>query len=195
GLRIVILGRPNVGKSSLLNRLTATDRAIVDATPGTTRDTLEETLVVGGLHMHIVDTAGVRAAGDAVEAEGVRRTLRAVEAADAILLVSEGCGMDEGMEAQLPAERPVICVHNKIDLAGGTARVFEEAGRRHVALSAKTGAGVDLLLDVLKEQHEGSPADEDAVLARERHLEALREADAAMARAIEALAEIGRAHV
>lgn len=189
GLRIVILGRPNVGKSSLLNRLTATDRAIVDATPGTTRDTLEETLVVGGISMHIVDTAGVRAAGDAVEAEGVRRALRAVQEADAILLVTEACGKDGDIEARIPEGRPVICVHNKIDLRGEVPDSFQDGGRRHVALSAKTGAGIDLLVHALEALNEAGAAEEDAVLARERHLEALRAADGAVARAIDALAE------
>src|SRR5690606_15492977 len=157
--------------------------------PGTTRDTLEETLVVGGISMHIVDTAGVRAAGDAVEAEGVRRALRAVQEADAILLVTEACGKDGDIEARIPEGRPVICVHNKIDLRGEVPDSFQDGGRRHVALSAKTGAGIDLLVHALEALNEAGAAEEDAVLARERHLEALRAADGAVARAIDALAE------
>jgi tRNA modification GTPase len=189
GLRIVILGPPNAGKSSLLNRLLGSDRAIVDAAPGTTRDTVEESLVVGGIAMHAVDTAGLRDTADAVEAEGVRRALAAAAGADLLLVVME----DERAERELPRLRPQlpagcrrIIVRNKIDLGGTRACRVEAAGEATISLSAKTGDGLDLLLTELRAES-GAAAGEDAILARDRHIVALEQANAAVGRGLEAL--------
>lgn len=189
GLRVAIIGAPNVGKSSLLNRLTDSDRAIVHAYPGTTRDTLEEAIIVGGIRMQIIDTAGIRNAGDPVEEEGVRRSYRAMEGADVVVEVGEfGAAEDELVATalrQLPERVKRLRVRNKIDLAGRAPAVEITARGCCIDLSARTGAGVDLLLDALR--HEGGQgiAAEDAVLARARHLSELVAARAAVARGLE----------
>lgn len=187
GFRVVIAGPPNVGKSSLLNRLTESDRAIVDATPGTTRDTLEEGMVVGGIRMHIVDTAGIRDTADAVEAEGVRRARAAMESADLVLLVSEFGRADSAAASAvgraLPAGTHRLPVQNKIDLSGAAPCVDSGGG---IALSAKTGAGVDLLLEALRRASDDNAGGEDVVLARDRHLVALAGARECVARGLNA---------
>jgi tRNA modification GTPase len=189
GLRIVILGPPNAGKSSLLNRLLGTDRAIVDATPGTTRDTVEEGLLIGGIAMHAIDTAGIRDTGDAVEAEGVRRALAAAAGADLLLVVTEDARAEQELprlRQHLPADRRRIIVRNKIDLDGARAGRVVAGGEVTISLSAKTGDGLDLLLAELRAES-GAGAGEDAILARDRHIASLERANAAVARALEAL--------
>lgn len=174
GLRIVIAGAPNVGKSSLLNRLLGADRAIVDVTPGTTRDLVEGELELDGLCAHLVDTAGVRAAVDPVEREGVRRTLAALQQADVVIMVTEGDALPpRELVLQTRESCPCIRVRNKIDLDGGTPAARAGVDGWEVALSARTGAGVDLLRQVLS-RIAGSGADEeDVLLASARHLHEL----------------------
>jgi tRNA modification GTPase len=172
GMRLVIAGRPNAGKSSLLNRLVRREAAIVTHIPGTTRDVLRETVSLDGLPLHVVDTAGLRESDDPVEQEGMRRAWAEIEAADAVLLVVDdtlGEGVEEAaIRARLPGRLPVICVHNKIDLSG--AGSGERDGRLY--LSAATGTGVDGLREHLKARI-GYAGGEGLFLARRRHLDAL----------------------
>ena len=191
GLTVVIAGRPNAGKSSLLNALAGRDAAIVTELAGTTRDVLDTHLHLDGLPLRVLDTAGLREGGDIVEQEGVRRARRAMTEADLILLVSEdsasaphGDGGDAAtaaIRAELPAGVPVLPVINKIDLSG------RRAGRHDsgMAVSARTGEGLDALRDSLR--HElGMEEAAAPFIARRRHLEALDAAAAAVDEALEA---------
>jgi tRNA modification GTPase len=176
GLHAVILGPPNAGKSSLLNALAGTERAIVTAIPGTTRDTLNQTLSLDGVELTLVDTAGLRDTPDAIEAEGIRRARAEVARADLALLVIDARTSARSLDA-LRAECPPTCarlvVRNKIDLADDTPRVQERDGETEVHLSALTGEGLDLLRAQLR-QHAGATESEGAFSARARHVEALQ---------------------
>jgi tRNA modification GTPase len=182
GLTIVIAGRPNAGKSSLLNRLAGYDAAIVTAVPGTTRDVLRERIEIDGLPLHVLDTAGLRESPDEVEAEGIRRAHRALERADRVLFVvdaSEVSAMaatDPDLAA-LPSTAPRTVVLNKIDRVGGEPRL-EPGDPPRVHLSAASGAGLDLLRTHLKDCVGFHPAGTGALSARARHLDALRRARA-----------------
>jgi tRNA modification GTPase len=180
GLTIVIAGRPNAGKSSLLNRLAGYDAAIVTAVPGTTRDVLRERIEIDGLPLHILDTAGLRESPDEVEAEGIRRAHRELARADRVLFVVDGSDAAamaavESDLAALPTDAPRTVVVNKIDRLGDESRI--EAPAR-VFLSAATGAGLDLLRGHLKDCVDFHPAGEGALSARTRHVDALRRARA-----------------
>ncbi len=195
GLTVVLVGRPNVGKSSLLNALAREDAAIVTPIPGTTRDTVERRVELGGIALNVVDTAGLRPTDDAVERVGIERTWASVERADLVLLLVDArdtatalCAEDQAILARLPAEAPRLVVHNKADLASVAvaARTLDAGGaaRRHVWLSAKTGAGLDLLeAEVLAAVGAADATAEDAFLARERHVAALRAAQGHLAAA------------
>jgi tRNA modification GTPase len=180
GLQVVLAGAPNVGKSSLLNRLAGEDRAIVTDVAGTTRDALREAIQIEGIPLHVVDTAGLRDTDDAVERIGIERAWREIAAADVVLqLVDARVGYtadDTAIAARLPAEVERLVVHNKADLAGAVGRRYEEDGRVQIVLSAVTGAGVDLLQQELLRVAGWEGHGEDVILARERQIEALREA-------------------
>jgi tRNA modification GTPase len=180
GMTVVIAGRPNAGKSSLLNRLSGEDTAIVTEIPGTTRDVLRARIQITGMPVHIVDTAGLRESADPVEREGVRRAWREIETADRILLVVDDrdglTAEDATTLARLPAAVPVTVVHNKIDLTGRPPGLNQAAYGRLAALSAKTGAGLPALQAHLAEAVGFHPQDHAPYLARRRHLEALRRA-------------------
>jgi tRNA modification GTPase len=178
GLTIVIAGRPNAGKSSLLNRLAGYDAAIVTPVPGTTRDVLRERIEIDGLPLHVLDTAGLRDSPDEVEIEGIRRAHREIERAGRVLFVVDASDAEavagiEGDLAALPTGAPRTVVFNKIDRTGGDARIQSDA-RLH--LSVATGAGLDLLRQHLKDCVGFHPAGEGALSARTRHLDALRRA-------------------
>ena len=191
GLSVVLVGRPNVGKSSLLNQLAGEDLAIVTPIAGTTRDAVQSPVEIDGIPLTIIDTAGLRATDDPIETIGIERTWAAVAGADlALVLVDAKAGddvseADVAILAQLPAALTRIVLHNKIDLAGIEAKVSTRSAdahaetsreERHVYLSAKTGEGVALLkreILALADVHEDM---EDTFLARERHLDALRSA-------------------
>jgi tRNA modification GTPase len=191
GLNVAIAGRPNAGKSSLLNLLTGSDAAIVTAVPGTTRDLLRERVHLDGLPLHLVDTAGLRAAHEhheagAVEAEGMRRAKAEFARADRVLLVIEDdapAAQVAQLRAELPLEVPITIVRNKIDLTGSAAGVAEEGGLPVVRLSALSGEGLDQLREHLKQVAGYAPVGEDQVSARRRHLEALDLAAAHLAAA------------
>lgn len=190
GLTVVLAGLPNVGKSSLLNRLAGEERAIVTDIAGTTRDAVRETIQVEGIPLHVIDTAGLRETDDPVEKIGIERTWREIERADVVLqIVDARTGVtpaDHAIDVRLPAGVTRIVIENKCDLAQREpGRSGGERGRVHLALSAKTGAGTELLHDELLQVAGWQGHGEDAILARERHLEALalaaRHLDAAAA--------------
>ncbi len=180
GLTVVLAGLPNVGKSSLLNRLAGEERAIVTDVAGTTRDALRETIQVEGIPLHIIDTAGLRDAVEEVERIGIERSWKEIARADIVLqIVDARAGVtpaDHGVAAQLPAGIERIVVENKCDLAGRPAGRREAQGQVHLRLSAKTGEGLSLLHDELLRVAGWVGQGEDVVLARERHLAALAEA-------------------
>ena len=192
GVTLVLAGRPNVGKSSLLNRLLGFERAIVTDTPGTTRDTLSESMDLGGVPVRVIDTAGLRIAGDAIEREGIRRARLEIDEADLVLLVREG-GSPETVE-QLVAEQSLqmdrlMVVTNKIDLTDRAAG--EVAGSRpEVAVSALTGAGIDVLeRNILRAV--GRNEEAGIFSARRRHLDALHRTQMILERGAEALQSEG----
>lgn len=180
GLHVVIAGQPNVGKSSLLNRLAGDEVAIVTPIAGTTRDTIRQTLQIDGVPIHIIDTAGLRDSVDDVERIGIARTWREIERADAILLIVDArdglTAGDDRIAAQFPARVPTVVVHNKADLAGVAAGSERRDGTAHIQLSALTGEGVALLERELLAIAGWQPGAEDVFLARERHLQALEQA-------------------
>jgi len=187
GLRVVIAGQPNVGKSSLLNALAGADRSIVTGVPGTTRDAVQETIQVRGIPIHIVDTAGLRETTDEVERIGISRTWREIDLANVVLLLADvrsGVAREEEeIATRLPQGVERIDVLNKIDLAAIPAGRAVRGGRVTLAVSATRGDGLDLLeqelLRVAGWQGEG----EDVFLARERHLRALDRAEEHLASA------------
>ena len=180
GLHVVLAGQPNVGKSSLLNRLAGEERAIVTPVPGTTRDTVREAIQIGGVPLNIVDTAGLRETADEVERLGIERTWREIERADLLLLIvdaREGVTTeDEAIVAKLPARLRRVIVHNKIDLARRAPQVMHAADSEHVFLCAITGEGDDHLRESLLSLAGFEGREEDLFMARERHLDALRRA-------------------
>lgn len=170
GLHVVLAGAPNVGKSSLLNRLAGEERAIVTALPGTTRDSLREPMQLAGVPLVLVDTAGLRASGHEVERLGMERTRREVEQADLVLAVVEA-GAAQPLVAEAPEGAARIIVYNKVDLFPGFA-----APPGAVAVSAKTGEGLDRLRRAILAATGWASVGESAFLARERHLRALEAA-------------------
>jgi tRNA modification GTPase len=177
GLNVVIAGKPNAGKSSLLNRLAGEDVAIVTDLPGTTRDVLRQPLQLDGLSLNLIDTAGLRSTLDVIEAEGVRRARGEIRNADLVLyLVDAAADLEPGAgtpNEDLPAGVPVVVILNKIDLLDGTARIDATATPVQIHLSAKTGAGIDLLRAHVKMVAGYQGGDSGALSARRRHLDAL----------------------
>lgn len=191
GMTVVIAGRPNVGKSSLLNALAQRETAIVTDIEGTTRDLLREHIQIDGMPLHIIDTAGLRATEELVEREGIRRARQAIELADRVLLVLDARHPRQGEEAlnELPPGLKVTRVHNKIDLAGREPEIEADAERPAVYLSAKTGAGIDLLRSHLKQciHFEGDAG--GVFSARRRHLDAIARAGCSLQQARRRVAE------
>jgi tRNA modification GTPase len=189
GLTVVIAGKPNAGKSSLLNALAGADVAIVTPAPGTTRDVLREHVNLDGLPLSFVDTAGLRVALDAAEQEGIRRAHGEMRRADRILYVIDVTEvLDAGAESQPPAEDipagvPLTLVLNKIDLVGEPARVLGAPDAPRIYLSARTRDGIDLLRTHLKESAGYRHTDAGALTARRRHLDALARARELVGRA------------
>jgi tRNA modification GTPase len=179
GIHVVLTGQPNVGKSSLLNALAGTERAIVTEIPGTTRDLIRETINLHGVPLHVIDTAGLREPRDPVEKIGIERTWQAVAAADLVLWVSdltrpETCVPDPALGVRTTAGVPQLHVLNKVDLAGLEPCVRTISGMVEVAVSAKSGAGLDLLKAAVLAAAGWDVANEGVFMARERHLQALQ---------------------
>jgi len=198
GYVCVLAGPPNAGKSSLLNALAGTERAIVTELPGTTRDPVEVDVLVGGVPVRLVDTAGVRETSDPVESEGVRRALARAAEADLVLEVRDDAAPGASAET---GDTPRLVVFNKIDVSGRAAGRCEAGGRVVVAVSATTGAGLDVLVNELQVLALGASDAEGARFsARRRHLDALGRAGEALARAAAApggeltAEELGAAH-
>jgi tRNA modification GTPase len=203
GILIALIGQPNVGKSSLLNRLAGHDRAIVSDIPGTTRDLVEADLALDGLPVRVVDTAGLRDSADPVEQEGVRRARLQAERADLVLVLEDdsaaGAWTDsvlrQMLEEILPGVEParLVRVLNKVDRSGNvpgrTDHATDAAALRlptEVRISALSGAGVDALVELIKDRA-GYSGEGSTFTARRRHVEALRTAAAAVATAMELL--------
>ena len=191
GLTVVLAGRPNVGKSSLLNALAGEEAAIVTAVPGTTRDRIEKAILIDGMPLNVIDTAGLRESVDEVEMIGMARTREAIGRADVVLhLVDATVGItdeDARIAAELPPDIPRFTLMNKIDAVRLPARIDAVARPANTAaaspaqaatiyLSAKTGAGLDLLRAELKRCAGLDGAGEDVILARTRHVDALTRA-------------------
>lgn len=178
GLSVVIAGRPNAGKSTLINALSGREVAIVTDVAGTTRDVMREYVLLDDIPLHIIDTAGLRVSDDVVEKEGIKRAWEAVTQADCVLLVvdvtlddHEQALLDDEIRNALPDSVPIIRVFNKIDVNAGASR----CEGNHVFLSAKTGEGLEILKQRLKEIAGYQPL-EGQFLARRRHMEALQAA-------------------
>jgi len=184
GLTVVIAGKPNAGKSSLLNRLVGDEIAIVTDAPGTTRDVLRQHLHLDGLPLNLIDTAGLRSALDAAEEEGIRRARHEMRRADRILYVIDASAADRAAHDRRPSEAPpfavdslpedvpVTLVLNKIDLTGFAAGMDEGTPPR-IFVSARTGAGLESLRDHLKESAGYRDSEAGVFTARRRHLDAL----------------------
>jgi len=194
GMTVVIAGRPNAGKSSLLNRLARREAAIVTEIPGTTRDVLREHISLDGMPLHVIDTAGLRDSDEPVEREGIRRAWNEIQAADRILLVVDDCqGItpeDRVLRSQLPTATEVTVVCNKVDLTGKLPVVREGEWGTEVLLSAKSGEGLELLRDHLKACMGYRGSGEGGFMARRRHLDALERAGEALEHACYQLATV-----
>ncbi|OSN07316.1 tRNA modification GTPase [Lonsdalea iberica] len=184
GMKVVIAGRPNAGKSSLLNALAGREAAIVTDIAGTTRDVLREHIHIDGMPLHIIDTAGLRDANDEVERIGIERAWLEIEQADRVLFMVDGTTTDASepaalwpeFMARLPKTLPITVVRNKADITGETLGIEDVSTHSLIRLSARTGEGVDLLRNHLKESMGFTSNTESGFLARRRHLQALERA-------------------
>ena len=176
GMTVVIAGKPNAGKSSLLNQLAGQDSAIVTDVPGTTRDILREHIQIDGLPLHIIDTAGLRDSDDVIEQEGVKRARQMLEKADRILFVTDINDEDKTLLDSLPKDIAVTTIHNKIDTRNQPAEIIEQQ-QTDIYLSAKTGDGIELLKQHLKNCMGYQQKTEGQFIARRRHLDAIDTAE------------------
>jgi len=181
GMTVVLVGQPNVGKSSLINQLAAEEVAIVTSIAGTTRDTIKSSIQINGIPLHVVDTAGLRETEDEIERFGIARTWRALENANiALLLVDSTHGiteMEKSIIERLPKDLPKIWVHNKIDLSSKAPSAETIDQELHIYLSAKTGLGIDLLREHLLKLIGWQSTSEGVFMARTRHLEAIKQVE------------------
>ena len=175
GLYVAIAGKPNAGKSSLLNALTKQPSAIVTDIAGTTRDVLKETIHIDGMPLHIIDTAGLHNSNNIIEQEGIRRAHTEINNADVVLLVYDAKDKlaDFSILPEAVKNKPIIYIRNKIDLLKAKAEIKEVENQTEVSLSAKNGDGIDLLRQALSEAAGYKPDGEGVFLARKRHILAI----------------------
>ena len=192
GLQVVIAGKPNAGKSSLLNALVGNDRAIVTDIAGTTRDVLHEKISLNGLPITLTDTAGLRDTSDIVEKEGIRRAIKEIEQADLLLLVydlSQGenpLQLAKNYFAEHIEPKRLMFIGNKSDLTSQVPQLTDLDGFRHITVSAKQEIGVDALIEAIT-AHAGFQPEEDTFIARTRHLDAMKRTQRYLAEAHEQL--------
>ena len=193
GMTVVLAGKPNAGKSSLLNALAQRDTAIVTEIAGTTRDVLREKIQIEGMPIHIIDTAGLRETDDIIEQEGVKRAKNAISSADQVLLVvddQESADQDYlSLLNDIPASIPVTIVYNKIDITGVKPGIYTTGERTTVKLSAKQNQGLNFLTEHLKSLMGYNPEEKNVFLARRRHLDALARSNQFLNDGIEQLLE------
>lgn len=184
GISVVLAGKPNAGKSSLLNALAGHDAAIVTDIAGTTRDVLRERIQIDGMPLHIIDTAGLHDSDNVVELEGIRRARREIENADKVLLLMDSTGNESSeLLDNLPAGIDITRIFNKIDLSDQAPRIVTHEHGADIYLSAKTGAGLDLLKQHLKSSVGFGETGDNVFIARRRHLQALSLAQQSVANA------------
>ena len=192
GLQVVIAGKPNAGKSSLLNALAGIERAIVTDIAGTTRDVLHEKITLNGLPITLTDTAGLRETGDIVEQEGIRRAIKEIEQADLLLLVYDLSQNEDPLQlaqhyfAEHIEPKRLMLIGNKCDLTGVQATISDFNGFRHITVSAKQETGVQSLIEAIT-AHAGFQPEEDTFIARTRHLDAMKRTQQYLAEAREQL--------
>ncbi len=192
GLQVVIAGKPNAGKSSLLNALAGVERAIVTDVAGTTRDVLHEKITLNGMPMTLTDTAGLRETGDIVEKEGIRRAIKEIENADLLLLVYDLSQGEDPLQlaqhyfAEHIDSKRLMLIGNKCDLTNQPAILTDLNGFRHITVSAKQETGVQALIDAIT-AHAGFQPEEDTFIARTRHLDAMKRTQHYLAEAREQL--------
>jgi tRNA modification GTPase len=183
GIQLVLAGAPNVGKSSLLNRLAGEEVAIVTPIAGTTRDRVKESITIGGVPMHIIDTAGLRETTDLVEAKGIERSWEAIEAADLVIFLQDPSSSDVAANAEIlelktkiltaiPPRCPVLEVNNKLDLLANSPNP-DQAEKQPLFISAKTGQGIETLKQKILELAGWGGSQEGVIVARRRHLDCL----------------------
>lgn len=204
GLKLVIAGAPNAGKSSLLNQLAEQDTAIVTDIPGTTRDVLREHIQIDGLPLHIVDTAGLRDSADAIEQEGIRRARAEMRSADHILLVIDHNTADKNVAPESVIARydddltqgiPVTLIYNKCDLTGTMPTLKKSANITEIFLSAMSGEGIALLRQHLLHTAGLATSETSDFSARERHVLALEECGQHLQQGLSQLKELGAAEL
>ncbi|MFG0703204.1 tRNA uridine-5-carboxymethylaminomethyl(34) synthesis GTPase MnmE [Acinetobacter sp. TYF_19] len=192
GLQVVIAGKPNAGKSSLLNALAGIERAIVTDIAGTTRDVLHEKITLNGLPITLTDTAGLRETGDIVEKEGIRRAIKEIEQADLLLLVYDLSQGEDPLKlaqeyfAEHIEPKRLMLIGNKCDLVETTSHIEDFNGFRHIMVSAKQETGVQALIEAIT-AHAGFQPEEDTFIARTRHLDAMKRTQLYLAEAREQL--------
>jgi tRNA modification GTPase len=191
GLTVVLVGQPNVGKSSLINQLAGDEVAIVTPIAGTTRDTVKSLIQINGIPLHIIDTAGLRETDDEIEKFGIARTWRALESANiALLLLDASHGItdvEKSILDRLPLDLPKIWVHNKIDLSSELPSLKEIDRETHIFISAKKGDGVDLLKAHLLKMAGWQTTSEGVFMGRTRHLEAIAEVESYLNAALQSI--------
>ena len=179
GIQLVLAGAPNVGKSSLLNRLAGEEVAIVTPIAGTTRDRVKESITIEGVPMHIIDTAGLRDTNDVVESKGIERSWDAIRLADLVIFMVDldssavDAGLKDKILAEIPPKCPVLLVVNKSDLLPPNAPLMPEGA---ILISAKTGAGISTLKQKILEKAGWNGTQEGAIISRRRHLDCLERA-------------------
>lgn len=184
GMTVVLAGKPNAGKSSLLNALAGFDAAIVNEMAGTTRDIIRERIQLDGMPLHVIDTAGIRESDNAIEQEGIRRAHAEIQKADKILLLIDAQDINQQASLLSPSFNNVTEIYNKIDLVNLPPQIITTPTHTKIYLSIKTGVGIDLLIQHLKDSVGFTESTEHIFIARRRHIEALTQGHTAVNNAL-----------